>query len=362
MPWAREITAAESESRRPGHPARPVLRERPAQLPAVKDETRLLAQGNGSPKLRRSAKSAPALPSLGASKASARGGQGGSFGPGQLLCAEDLGKLPTAEAFRQVLIQHAGSLKQAYHVMGQGKRSTVDFDRFELGLSRLGVLPGALRGYCDNATLFRELDSSGTGCLSLRELLCYVPIKRQDFSDTRTNLAEYANRAAASPSCLARAPRWKLGMPDEGGDHEGPFSLLGSDPDDRERRRRDLRRKIREVGNDLPFDDKRAFVAGLVPPDQYADNRVRERNQAIILEKRIKGAMVGCTRARCELMGLQQAMRLVSEGPQKKVDPPKPVLEELARRRERHMPRVDVDIAECIRASLNQGRRGSIFK
>lgn len=231
-----------------------------------------------------------------------------------MLREDELKQLPTNEALKHVLIQAAGSLKQAYHIMDVSRTGFVSRDEFEVGLRRLNVRGARIAGFGDASSLYRLLDQRNQGQVALQDLLGYYPIApSRSFRDTGMQFFDYANQAAAQRSRLARAPLWKQSFPDD--DAEGgsaAMRMLGEDPDEWEQRRRDLRRKLRETKGNPPACGKRAFVAGLVDPESYAEQKSKERNQAIMQEKRIKGALGGMSRARSDLVGLQQAMKLIN--------------------------------------------------
>jgi len=235
-----------------------------------------------------------------------------------------LRQLPTNEALKHTLIQAAGSLRQAYRAMDIAKTGTLNCEQFELGLKRLNIGGPRIAGFGDAPALFRILDFRGTGELSLSDLLGYFPVKKRErFKDTGVLVFDYANKASAQRSRLARAPRWQMGSPGESrqmrrrgigtSDDEAEFPRpWGSDPDAYEQQRRDLRRRLVDTKGDLPMHGKRAMVAGLVAPENYAEVRMREKNAAIVQQRRIKDAIGACSRARSDLVGLTQAMRQVA--------------------------------------------------
>jgi len=316
-------------------------------------------------RIRRSARSLPALSAAGCHQLSAGsgGGASGSHSPPRLR-EDELKQLPVNEALKHVLIRAAGSLRQAYHAMDVGKTGAVNREQFELGLARLHVRGSRIAGFGDPSALFRILDYRGRGELPLSELLGYFPVKKhQKFKDTGVMFCDYANKAAAQRSRLARAPRWRAGSGDE--DDEGEYPKpWGADPDAWEQQRRDLRRRLRDLKGEMPMQGKRAMVAGLVAPENYAEMRKKERNASLIQQRRIKGAIGACSRARSDLVGLQQAMRMVAAperhisfaerltalGPRSPhVGPRTPV-----------KPKVDIDVAELLAAAARRNRRGSL--
>lgn len=280
------------------------------------------------------------------------------------LREEELAQLPVGEALRHVLIHNAGGLKQAYDMMDVKGDGWVNQQQFELGLARLNVRSIRVPGFDDGTTLFRTFNTQGDR-LSLQEMLCYFPCRATSrrFRDTGFQLCEYANRAAQQRSCLARPPRWKTELGEKS--LATPTSkILGEDPDLQEQRRRDLRKKLRDMKGNAPACGKRALVAGLVDPESYADVKLRERNEAIVREKRIKGAIEGCHRARSDLVGLQQVMKLINPSEQKVriavgTEVPAAVTKKELEQRRQSSVLADLDVSNLLNEHRARFRRAS---
>lgn len=280
------------------------------------------------------------------------------------LREEELAQLPVGEALRHVLIHNAGGLKQAYDMMDVKGDGWVNRQQFELGLARLNVRSIRVPGFDDGTTLFRTFNTRGDR-LSLQEMLCYFPCRATSrrFRDTGFQLCEYANRAGQHRSCLARPPRWKMELGEES-PAKPTSKILGEDPDLQEQRRRDLRKKLRDMKGNAPACGKRALVAGLVDPDSYADVKLRERNEAIVREKRIKGAIEGCHRARSDLVGLQQVMKLINPSEQKVriavgTEVPAAVTKKELEKRRQSSVLADLDVSSLLNEHRTRSRRAS---
>jgi len=232
---------------------------------------------------------------------------------------DELRNLPVAEALRQVLIERNGTLKQAYKAMdvnGTGVLNTpAEFDK---GLLRGRVFGSPLVGYRDASDLFKGIDPSRRGFISLHEFLGYMPICPKSMKltsrsrDTNANWLNYNNNASAQKSRLARQPRWKEPEQAKNFDEEPDFDIFA-------RQRRELREQFehaRQRGG-LNMEAKRRLVKGLVAHEDRDIERLRHDRNMIEQKKRIGEAMHSCSRARSELVMLQQAMVSLSPKPKR---------------------------------------------
>jgi len=285
----------------------------------------------------------------------------------QAICPETL--------LRQAIVQKAGCVEKAYAVMDVARSGAVDAAQFEAGLWRLGGLAPEL-GFADARAAFQALDSEGSGSISLRRFLGSSPPPPQPslpppvvwrhpprFQDTRAAFYDYANRAAHQQSGLSRGPRWKSsptlapleGLTGEESDSSPPVSpAAGGDIELRAKERRELRRKLRDLNNS-PSRNKRTLVSGVLLPDAYDRMQKKERKWAAGQQRRIRGALDDCTKARSDLVGLQQAMLLVSEPAGRASSEPRPP----SPPRPRRPPpsKVTKEVAALLRAAARQNRQ-----
>lgn len=214
------------------------------------------------------------------------------------LLQDDLRKLPDSEALRQILIERAGTLKQAYKAMDVNGTGDASPSEFEEGLRRAGIFGSPLVGYRDAADLFRGIDKAQNGVLSLQEFLGYVPMKPTRTRDTRALWNNYSNKTSAQKSRLARKPRWK------------PDRILPDHETERVRQRRELKHQLVDARKRgcLKMEEKRRLVRGLVSDEERDRDRHLEYQKMNKQHERIGDAIHSCAQARSELVALQQAM------------------------------------------------------
>jgi len=223
---------------------------------------------------------------------------------------EELGSLPVAEALRQVLIEQTGSLKQAYKAMDINGGGVVDRSEFEKGLKRAKIFGSPLVGFRTASDLFRGIDKSQTGSLSLQEFLGYIPFKKGRREngekgrqrDTHAQWANYSNKTSAQKSRMARKPRWHAD------------TLLPDPVPDHIRKRKEMREILRDArtrGN-VSKEEKRRLVKGLVSDEDRDEDRLQEFRKMTEMQVRISDSIHSCSRARSELKALQQAMTQLS--------------------------------------------------
>lgn len=220
---------------------------------------------------------------------------------------EELGSLPIAEALRQVLIEQVGSLKQAYKAMDINGGGVVNRVEFEKGLLRAKIFGSPLVGYRTASDLFRGIDKSQQGSLSLQEFLGYIPFKKGREKgrerDTHAQWMNYNNKTSAQKSRMARKPRW-----------HSPNILLPDPEPDHIRKRKELRGILRDArtrGN-VSKEEKLRLVKGLVSDEDRDEDRLHEFRKMSEMSVRISDSIHSCSRARSELKALQQAMTQLS--------------------------------------------------
>lgn len=224
---------------------------------------------------------------------------------GHSLLQDELRNLPVAEALRQILIERTGSLKQAYKAMDVNGGGVVNPVEFEQGLLKARVFGSPLVGYRDAHELFRGIDQSRHGVLSLQEFLGYMPmiVKKTRCRDTRAQWISYNNQTSAQKSRLVRQPCWKLSSVDRGDNDAEPDYQFA------QRQRRELRNQL--LGNQrggLKMEEKRRLVKGLVAHEDRDDELQQHYRKMTEQTERIGNAIHSCSRARSELVSLQQAM------------------------------------------------------
>lgn len=232
----------------------------------------------------------------------------------------ELKQLPLKEALRQVLIERAGSLRQAYAAMDVDKSGEVDVQEFDLGLRALRIFGSPLHEFHSVQSLFDSLDE-GHGVLSLQDILDYIPTTRpfSEATDTRALWVDYHNKASAQRSQLARRPCWDIAelpadLAPEKACREAvsPLAAGAGFPEEQSalalHRRRELRRQFREAIGVSEGAKRRQLVRGAVQAEASLLQAASEQWKIQGQRERIEDAIRGCGRARHALVDMQRMM------------------------------------------------------
>jgi hypothetical protein len=217
---------------------------------------------------------------------------------------------------KQVLIQRAGSLRQAYAALDVNGSGRVDLLEFEKGLGSLKVYACPVGDFLSLERLFQHL-AKGKQELLLQEFLGYLPIDKTSGSkgaDTRTQWRNYHNKTSVLPSKLTRKPAWdprRLQKPLTNDDIEGCFMDSESA---RRKRKNDLRQQFRDLRSNMQMNEKRGLVRCLVPQEEAGDRIAVEHRKAVQSGHRIGNAMRDCTKSRQRLVDMQRVMCHLSLG------------------------------------------------
>lgn len=246
----------------------------------------------------------------------------------------ELQLLPPEEILRQVLIERAGSLARAYHVMDVNRTGQVDLFAFEEGLRQLRIHSSPVAECVTFDKLF-ELFSKGKRSISLETLLGFIPAgehQRKLEALTQAMWRDYHNKASAQRSRLARPPRWRAAD----GDPASPSGMGGSGEKVQEsglppsaqhldweqmqhllkQKHQHLRQQFREVGDRGPSGSelKRGLISGLVAPEEAPEMWEKEQRKMTVNRQRIEDAIRGCSRARQELADMRAMMASLAKG------------------------------------------------
>eukprot|EP00929_Paragymnodinium_shiwhaense_P063554 TRINITY_DN31749_c0_g1_i1.p1 TRINITY_DN31749_c0_g1~~TRINITY_DN31749_c0_g1_i1.p1 ORF type:complete len:434 (-),score=82.06 TRINITY_DN31749_c0_g1_i1:261-1562(-) len=260
-----------------------------------------------------------------------------------MLEADQLHRLPVAEALRQVLIQTAGSLQKAYEMMDVQGFGLVDFYCFRWGLEKLSIVNSPLKHIHGLENLYWQVvehlnvehpEDEKVDYIDLSELLGYVSfeecyLSRKD-ADVARGWAYYCSRTAGVPSMLARDPLWRMDGPSStgGGPRVPRRNALSVRSQGNEclqeprepapgiceelaASRRKLRQRLREArGTGLAT--QRAMVGGLVSAQEHSAVIARDRQRNNKWNRRIEGHIRECSKARHELVEVQRKLEAVS--------------------------------------------------
>eukprot|EP00927_Polykrikos_kofoidii_P006011 TRINITY_DN12425_c2_g1_i1.p1 TRINITY_DN12425_c2_g1~~TRINITY_DN12425_c2_g1_i1.p1 ORF type:complete len:386 (-),score=34.59 TRINITY_DN12425_c2_g1_i1:236-1393(-) len=227
---------------------------------------------------------------------------------------------PTLDAMRQLLLQRAGSLKQAYVVLDVHKTGHVTLLDFKVGLNCLHINVSPFAEYPSFEKLFKKLAAGATE-LSLEHLLGYVPIGNSRTQlDTRTVWLDYHNKTSALRK-VAREPAWRskgnctAGDVSPTSDDErlhcqsgGEVQTWTDKESARMRRRRDLKAQFREVRGNMQTDQKRGLVHGMVRPEKAQDHFLEENRKMLIKRQKIESAIRDCSKARLAVVNMKTMM------------------------------------------------------
>merc|ERR1719174_408719 len=188
--------------------------------------------------------------------------------------------------------------------MDVNNNGVVSSAEFERGLHCCRVFGSPLVGYKNEAHLFRAVDHAHHGSVFLQEFLGYVPIKHPKHNDTKAEWTSYNNKTSAMKSRLVRKPLW----------HEFGMAAAGVEHRELQRQRRELKSKIiaaRDRGG-LKMEGKRRLVRGLVADEDRDEELFHDQCRLNEQKERIGNAINSCSKARADLVALQQAMKHLS--------------------------------------------------
>lgn len=233
-----------------------------------------------------------------------------------MLSQKELKQLDDIEAFRHIVIQRAGSLKQAYKMMDVNKDGQVNLEQFESGLAKLGIRGSPIVGRRSIRELFNHFSKRHPE-ISLQDLLGYVPVNaaaRRGVQDTRTMWLNYHNKTSALRTQLARVPKWNLAHHAENwyGENAVPEDNPAFDQSRHAHSHKELRAQLRDARqrSDNAV-DKRDLVKGLVAPEAAPDHWAEQMRNVERHGQRIRGAMKDCAKARHELINMQKEMQSI---------------------------------------------------
>mmetsp|Transcript_38447 Transcript_38447/g.99325 ORF Transcript_38447/g.99325 Transcript_38447/m.99325 type:complete len:407 (+) Transcript_38447:43-1263(+) len=238
---------------------------------------------------------------------------------------EELDDVPFIHAMRQLVVERAGSVKQAYKLMDVGRRGVVDYREFEDALRRLALAKNPLfggkmsrAGGNDHAEVFRSLDRKGSGELSLQAFLGYSPpgsygVGKAERTSGKGSPSRKSQKRRGSVRSVASSRCRSVSPVDSENDPDRRLEKLEKAKLRAKLHKKQLREQFRDAGIRFPDVDKRSFIKELGTSNDSEKQLARERSRQIKSAQRMKQLITECSRPREELHDLRKAMQAIVE-------------------------------------------------